>query len=259
MTLALTTDAEPTDTSLPFFPNDAIIDSGTKCCFDYLDPNCNANATGALANGAPFINLVGTGANATAQINAGSLTNSNGIVFSTDTGTKYINAGAGYCPPAGHAFVAIVWVKMAAATMSNNDGAMSLGANTSSYLFTIEISGSGANLNFAVGGGSTGGGNSVSISVPAASTVHQLAVAYDPAGIMQAFADGALVGSAAAPLGANMIDYSANNLRFGADPASVCWNGGEVYRNVLSDLTVSGLKASAVVANDYAMNTGRFS
>jgi hypothetical protein len=259
-TLAINLTSEPTDTSLLTLPNDAITlgdNGGTLFVYDYLDPGCNSNASGLLASGASFTNLVTGGAAATATINSGTITNNSGLVFS-GSGTMYIDAGLTYCPPPTHAWVAIGWAKMPASGLSNNDGIMSLGTSTSNYLYTIEAAASGANMAFGVGAGSPGASGALSIAAPAAGTIHQFAIAYDPSGVMTAYLDGALVGQAAAPLGSAMIDYSSNHTRLGTDPAFVSWRGGTIYRHVLQDLTVSGNSPLAVVANDFNLNNGRF-
>ncbi|MCA8183841.1 hypothetical protein [Burkholderia vietnamiensis] len=248
-TLVLSVPGETTDASLPTLAKDAIINAGSMFLFDFLHPDCNANAVGALSAGATFSNLVdgkpvgsvaGAGGDAT-------LTNTGGgLSFAGTTGARFVDLGKTYAMAAvNHPNVVIAWAKAVAPV--NNSGVVSLGSAIATRQYTIEASSAGASMAI---NGQNGGG---SFAMPAGAS--QFALAWSPTGILQAFINNTLV--AQVKDDTVLIDYSAYSTRVGVDPATVMWKG-MIYRVYQEDLAVSGMTAAAVVANDFAANNGRF-
>ncbi|WP_175992600.1 hypothetical protein [Burkholderia vietnamiensis] len=248
-TLVLSVPGEATDPNIPTLAKDAIINAGSMLLFDFLHPDCNANGVGSLAAGATFTNLV-TGQPAGTVAGSGgdaTLTNTGtGLSFAGTTGARYVNLGKTYAMAASnHPYVVIAWAK--AVAPGNNAGVVSLGSAIATRQYSLEASSSGSAMSI---NGQNGGASGAMPAGPA-----QFALAWSPTGMIQAFINNTLIGQVGDAT--SLTDYSAYNTNVGVDPATVMWKG-MIYRVYQEDLALSGMTAAAVVANDYAMNNGRF-
>lgn len=255
-----------TDATLPKLCRDSIINTGSLFCFDFLDTYCNPLASGNVANGAIFKNLVIGAPDGIANSTGGSImtTSPNGLVFngvfgaSVDLGATYDRSGD------NHSFLALAWFKTDPAVNAAYPGVLGLCTNTSSgNQYSIDSGPAPGNITpiaTANGVGMSGSAN------PTLKT--QVAVMWTP-GAVSYFVNGALVISQAGPATATApptgthesIGVSANGM------AAFSPFKGNIYRAYKEDLSISAAatgktitaQALAQVIADYAANVGRFS
>jgi len=255
-----------TGTGLPKLYRDAIINSGSMFCFDFLDTYCNPNPVGNLANGLTFTNLVTAGPVATV-VNTGTSNvamASNGVVFNgsgfgaIDFGTTYDLSGS------NNSFLATAWFKTSSSQNAAYPGVMGLAGNTgSTNQYSID---SGPNPGTTATLAHVGVGSTTYSGTPP-TTLQQVAVFWTP-GSMTMFRNGVVVTSAGAPttLVATGIGHEGLGVSASILNAFSPFNG-TVYRawkeNITNSATASGLtqlaQATAQIAADYAANSGRFS
>jgi len=247
---------------------DAIINSGSLFCFDFLDTYCNPYAAGNLTNGAIFTNLVPGAPVATLQVPTSSIvtTDSNGVNFaSTAGGPSGINLGTTYDMAASNnAFLATIWFKTSSSQTGAYPGVMGLAGNTGTTCqYAVDTGPTPGQSTTRIS--SSGGASSATTGI-APTTMQQIALLWTP-GMAYGFRNGALISN-----------LTANTTLLAPGlPEAIGATGGamsayapllaRIYRAWKENITVSaaasGLtplaQATAQIAADYAANSGRFS
>ena len=240
-------DGQYLDSSLPVLQRDAVVRAGSQFVFDMLDDYSNPHGTGALPSGSLLTNLVSGAADAVSS-GASLQVDANGAIVFSGTSLHRIDLGTTHNTTAD-GIVRIAWAKMA--TNAGNDrGVINLGTGNAVFQYSIESRTGGAEWVFGVE-------NTTRAVAVNDGSVCQLALSWMPDGTIQAFKNGALLGTIVTAI-TSLTAYPSQSVRVGVDPQSVGF-AGTIYRLVGENLSVSGRSALAVVQQDWAENNGRFS
>lgn len=256
-----------TDTSLPVAKTDLLINAGSLFLLDFLRLGSWNPATDTVANDAVVRNLVPGAPSALLKIPvAGDLTFVSGLGFQLSatnalgrvqigTGTQYFQSNL------TRDFLLTAWVTYPAVDPTANTGFIFTKGTASNYF----CDGPYLAARYLNGGDMSGRMDSVTNANGASKNTlgspagkHQFGIA-KVGGNVVFFRDGVQVHSAV--LGATALTANAVPLNFGngGSASQFACPGAILHRTYGEDLTISGLTAAAVVAADYAANSGRFS
>lgn len=267
MTLAIyIQDGDTTSGEIAY--RDEVLNAGSIFCHDFADPYCwlptapvvNSAEIANLVDGAPVATLVKPGA-------ALDYLADRGFQKTATDNTHYIKLGNAldyFQTNLDHDFAVIIWATLPAADPSSTGGFLlrkCTGTNNAAPGIQIGVSGGYATIMLVDVKFSNNTANRdarYNGAIGSAPGLHQFGVVRVGTTLSIVY-DGALV--APTPIAAiATMTANAAPITLGAQPTSSFTAIDDVilHRALAEDLTVSGLSAAAVVAADYAANSGRF-